>query len=177
MPIHPPKGFALISVLIFLHIFSMLALFGLSSAALALKNTHHAWLHDKNLRLAKQILTELETEATQHLPACVISSLSTTKFIAKSKTWWQLTGCQGEQEGMRYFYVLESLGPDACAVIPGTKFQADYYRITILCYPANFVGTKIMLQATLIRPKILRSHCTALAHPVKIGEQMQRQLR
>ena len=60
MRISTYDGFALMSVLFFLHIFSFMSLMSLRSASLAIKTTQHVWRHDKNMTHSHYILSEIE---------------------------------------------------------------------------------------------------------------------
>lgn len=170
------EGFALISVLLFLQIFSLLSLFSLNSAALSLKGARHAWQGDKMRLLSNQILDEIEVSVMQQLPACVTQRMPDTQLASQPRNWWLKHACHAEGEGMHYHYVIESLGQDPCAVLTNKKEIADYFRLTFVGYSSSFSGTKIILQSSIIRPKLSKVVCTDELHPVKIGEQMRRQL-
>jgi hypothetical protein len=175
MRISKYNGFALISVLFFLHLFSLMGLMSLRLALLSVKTTQRTWRQDKNIAHSNQILDELEIMLLQKLPPCQISPIPTSEFIAQSRNWWIQHACEGEHEGSRYRYVIESLGHDECAKIRYYARSADYFRLTLIVYPANG-SEKIMLQSTLIRPKVSRSQCDQAMHEVLLGEQMRRRL-
>lgn len=142
---------ALIIVLIFLQIFTVLGLLELKQAAMNIRAQEHLWVRELALFNADQALTGVERTALQGVLECHIPVTPALELIQHTKDWWQTAACSGNFAEFRYYYVMESLGGQAC-----------YYRITLHAEP------NINLQSTI-------SLCGSLERHIKIGEQMRRE--
>ncbi|TAK78791.1 MAG: hypothetical protein EPO11_00910 [Gammaproteobacteria bacterium] len=162
MSLSKSKGFTLFVVLIFLQIFSMMGLYGLTTVALIIKMNQDEWQREVNVDNARTVLYGLTTIDGLN---CFIPITSPSALAKQTMDWWQSNACSGNSAGNPYYYVVESLGKDACGVIGGQI--AAYYRVSLR------FGT-ILLQGTLAQGDEMAS-CDQ-PHHVVAGYQMWREI-
>ncbi len=165
------KGFALISVLIFLEIFAVITMFCLHSASWELKLSEARFEKNNMSQAARTILqnAELLTEN----PACQIPMTSAYRLSQQPLTWWEMHSCAGNFNLFQYYYVVESLADDPCAVL-NTGRTAHYSRITLLTLLKADHKIKMLLQSSVITAGSVMPHCETTVHAVKLGRQSSR---
>lgn len=165
-------GITLITVLIFLQIFSLFALYELTASRLALKMSHHWYQQQLLLIQSEKILATLEKTIINNPEVCQIPVTNVRELIAKPLSWWQREPvCSGNFQMIQYYYVIEALGMDPCAAISPEKKGADYFRITLFVTLKNNPAKKIM-QSTLVTHHAISQSCEGIKHSVKVGRQM-----
>lgn len=170
------QGMALITVLIFLQILTLLGLYAIRMAWLEIKQSHNAWYKHSIRNAADTILNEIENKTINVLPDCTIGPTTTAELLARPLSWWQTQTCTGNFKTFRYYYVVEVLGGDACAIIQinPNKITTNYFRITLLCLADR---SKLILQSTLALPNSDETLiCDGIQHQVSRGRQMWREL-
>lgn len=174
------NGFVLFTVLIFMQLFSLMSIYGLTTAAIALKINQHRWLRDQYSSAANQILHDLENNLLRDESICMIPVLSAAWIAKQSLVWWQQHACSGNFGEMRYYYAVEWLGKNDCGVISKIDnnqwLTANYYRITLFLLPNRFPGSKLILQSTIAKPSANIPSCPGKTYSVIIGRQMRREL-
>lgn len=174
------SGFVLMAALIFLQMLSLLGLLGLMMARLQLKSTYHRWTNVHHQRLSIKILDQIQDQVEESLSHCGVAVMPSETLAAMKKHWWMQQGCSGEKEGVSYYYVIESLGEDPCSVLLDKNRHAPvpviFYRLSLFVNFTKERDAKIILQSTIARPAVSSSSCDEVAHTVKQGLQMRRQL-
>jgi len=171
------SGFVLFTTLIFLQIFSMLSLYGMTTSRLLLKAETQRWEKIKTVNMTKILLRQIEDSLLIELPACLVSPTTSQALIKQPIAWWQQVACSGILARNQYYYVVEFLGKDACGMMNAvTRISAQYYRITLYFQPHHAWGANILLQSTLAKESDEFSSCTQQLHKVSPGEQMWREL-
>jgi hypothetical protein len=165
----------LLLVLIFLQVLSLLGLLLLQIAWIQIKQSQYLLRKETNLNLIMGALGEIESSEIS--TDCIIPVTFTAILEQYPLSWWSARAtCAGNFQGLQYYYVVENLGLDPCAVvqeIPG-KIIANYFRVTVVGINAD---VDLMLQSTLIKPlEDSVSKCDGQIHTVKMGRQMWREL-
>lgn len=169
-------GFTFIVILIFLQIFSLLSLYSLSQAALVMKQNNHSWEGHVQQLNAKKILASTEEKNLERLNQCQIPVTSSHILIHKPLFFWQSQACRS---GKGYYFVVESLGADPCAMIKIPNKQdkiAHYYRITLLTISGTLHAAKYFMQSTIATPENPILACQDKLHNVLLGWQMRRDI-
>ena len=166
-------GLALITLLIFLQIFALLSLFGMQMTGLQIKESQYVWHRHAAFIASEYGLRSAEEKLKKSLPFCMIPIKSTAELKKQPLNWWQASSCTGNFQSLQYYYVVEMLGEDPCAVLQTPQLIANYYRVTLLGKRNN---VEIFLQSTVVTPKQRTSLiCEKDNHQVTAGRQMLRQ--
>jgi len=166
------NGFVLLMVLLILQLLSAFSFYAYLQSATELKQNSYRWQRENAYQQANQIFLKVEkliNETTQ----CRISIRPASSFIKQTKAWWQINACYVTSDNLNYFYIIESLGRDDCAIISTTQV-ADYYRITLNLLIDDRM--RLLLQRTVILPTDTFNLCASKQHNVTIGSQMQREI-
>jgi Tfp pilus assembly protein PilX len=173
-------GLALLTVLIFLQAIAILGLYAVESAILSEKMSRSVWQKNIIMMAAEQALQDSELNLLSGEANCLIPLTPQGELIKKSLSWWQSgIACSGHLSVYDYYYVVEDLCLDACAVIEdGTQEKniAKYYRVTLFIVDKQGISRE-MLQSTIIRPDKTHKKCEETYHQVKAGRQMWREVR
>ncbi len=165
-------GFALLIVLAFLQIMTLIGIAALHEALLEMKQAENSWRKIMLRSQASLALANAEMALVQALPSCLvpITSLSDLMVTLKSPV-----ACVGTLQSMQYYYIVEDLGNDPCAYIQlsPTKITANYYRITVL---GVLNGIQIAMQSSWIKPIDTNLPDCTIMHEVSAGRQMLRTL-
>lgn len=175
-------GYVLLFVLILLNVMVMMSWYSLEAALSMRKMNYAAWQKEKAYYQAQALLFSLEHMIIEELPACLIPITSPHELLRREVSWWQNRACNGNLDGDSYYYVVEHLVDDACAILNkgvDEKIEsAAYYRLTLFfSLKNNFFKSKIVLQSTVIRPSAVDGVCADSQRPVLVGRQMWRELK
>lgn len=158
-------GWILLSVLLFLHLTSLLGMESVQSSLLAQKTTNAQWLQQQTLLIAENVLQRVIRHSIEEPISCLIPKIRVDALLSKSMIWWEGM-CLGNVEGVHFYYVVEALGENPCARIRDQ--HAYYYRITLLFLGAN--KRKKWLQTTMVKPDVPREHCALHSYDVVPGK-------
>jgi hypothetical protein len=166
-----PQGMALISVLLFMLIFTLLSLAAMENNLLEKKMNIASWRKMQMEATGKQALARIIRQLPKQ---CMIKPTPVDTLLAQSFTKWQQSSCIGNMRGFLYYYVIEPMGSDACAQLacgqlPGAN--ADYYRISVLIVDAQHITVKTFLQATVAVASPVRQVCHGKSRVIKGGVQ------
>jgi hypothetical protein len=170
------QGMALITVLIFMQIWTLLGICSLEMAWLMKKI--NAGVHQKNqIQFAGEtILKQAENKMNQDSSHCLVNVMSTSELLSKSLVWWQShSNCKGLLASLPYYYIAELIGEDPCGYFKSSSIAKDnpaYFRISVLIYKNN----PMILQSTIILPVTKTATCVNAYHEVYVGRQMWRHL-
>ncbi len=175
------SGFILLVALITLQILSLLGLFALQSYLWESRMLHQFWLRQEMMATATYQMQQAEKKLLYSAPSCLIPKTAAALLITKSHSWWQSVSCHGNFHQFQYYYVMESLGDDACADMeqlqPAViKSIASYFRITLFMMSSSNLLQYVILQRTVVKPHAVASLCTGQHHRVLMGEQSSREL-
>lgn len=174
------RGFILLAVLVFLHIFSLIGLLSFINVSTEIKSNVHQEQKNELMRMAKQILNSLEKQVAAGVVTCVIPLMAAAEMSKKPFSWWQFNTCHGNLLKIRYYYGIELLGNDACGLISqnhdNQNLIANFYRISLLVLPEKTNNTKIRLQSTMATSLKSRFPCQGNRHRVVLGRQMWREI-
>ncbi len=170
------KGFVLLLVLIFMQILLLLNWYAIENSVLLEKFSKNANQHDVLYYQAQAILADAGLLLMSHLPDCMISVTDSNEMILKPLSWWTAKSCSGNFQSIQYYYVVEPLATDVCALIDQiANVSAAYFRITVFLYSAKD-DSRFFLQSTWIRPNVSQESCKNLPHSVQAGRQSWREL-
>jgi hypothetical protein len=150
------RGFALITVLLFLQVFAVLSLYALQTEILKNKMTGQFWHKHLEQISAEALLVQLEHNMQSDSQPCVIPVTSAVTFIHQTLDWWESVSCSGNFNSFQYYYVIERLGADSCSDIEqedigsANKTDINALRLTLLMVNHNNVTEKVMLQTVLL---------------------------
>jgi Tfp pilus assembly protein PilX len=163
------KGMALISVLLFLLIFSLLSLTAIESNIVERKIYYANWRKQQMVTAGQQIMAQISQQVPSH---CMIKPTPVSQLLAQSFTSWQHSSCVGNMQAFLYYYVIEPLGSDACGQL--LNANADYYRITLLLVDAQHITVKTVMQNTVAQPAPVRQECKSTIRMMTGGVQTTR---
>jgi hypothetical protein len=129
---------------------------------------------DKRHLHALSFLEKAERELMDSGLSCVTPMLSANELMHQPLAWWQELGCQGEDTGISYAFLLEDLGLDPCAMVTSSGMLAHYYRIAFMILPDKITTSRLIWQSTIVKPEpAMPSHCVN-QHSVRPGRQSLR---
>lgn len=170
------RGMVLLIVLLLMQVLALLSWFATQAVIFQQKMIEQEWQHQTLLQTAKVILVQVEEDVANHVPLCLHTLIHPDKLLAKPLAWWRSSAtCAGNFQSFEYYYVVESVGNDACANLTNQSVTVDYFRITVLVKP-NKTKHKIYLQSTLIKASKIVQPCIGLQHQVTLGRQTWREL-
>lgn len=174
------NGFVLVTVLVFLQVFSLMSLYSLMYASATMKGNDHLWYGYIYRVKSNKILHRLESSAMTDMQACIIPVTPATVLALNPTAWWQLNTCSDNVDGIRYYYAVESLGGDPCGIMGKSNnnqlLTAEYYRITLCALPDKLKGAKFLLQSIIALPAVNAARCQRNLHLVKPGRQFWREI-
>lgn len=166
------QGFILLAVLVLILIFSMFGLYALTRASLSIKMQADAVEESTLKTTAQSILKGVEKKIKIDMPTCLIQTRNAALFAKYPHKWWENYACNGHFKHVHYFYVIEHLGDDNCAIL--NDVSVEYFRITLLAHLSN--KSQIILQSTIAKGKNSPGVCIGEKHHLMLGRQMQREL-
>lgn len=173
---HHCHGYILIVVLLFMQIATLLGLYALESVWIENRMSQFGLQKTEINSQLGHLMNMLEQQLQENTPICMIQAISPEELKSMTISWWQNESCAGIFQSIQYYYVVESLGEDACAHIRQSKEStADYYRLTLLGLD-NDTGNKLLLQSTFIKANKLAPLCDGVTHQVEAGQQSLRAL-
>lgn len=175
---HKQKGFIILIVLVFMQIFMLMNWYAIENILLVINFSKNDTLHDGLVENAKKLLAQAESFLITKVPSCVISFSNSSRLIVMPLSWWQAKSCSGKFQSFKYYYVVEPLSADSCAIVDQAKnMSAAYFRITLF-FDSNNDESRLFLQSTLVRPNTttLLEPCKDLQHKVQVGRQSLHEL-
>lgn len=174
------NGFVLMSVLIFMLIFSLLSVYGLTSIQISQKSNQHAWDKHVGLAVAESKLNDLERSILESKADCLRSVIPASVLLKKSNQWWQENACNSSSFQYSYFYFMEYLGQDSCVMIQsiddGQQIAASFYRISLLTIKNTAHPARILLQSTIAKQENSKTLCQEKIRLIPAGVQAHREL-
>src|SRR3990167_4674200 len=170
------RGFVLLTMLVYLQIFSLLAVQAMASMVFHQKMLHRRLVAD-NGRLS--VLSVLARIDSTHEPSCTVTVKPPAYLSTRGINWWRRHACLISAEEFDYFYVRESLGTDDCGVITNQSNQdvmPIYYRNTLLQVSKVTQPQRLLVQDTIVLPGSTPPSCSGNLKQVKPGRQMLRWL-
>ena len=165
------KGFALVTVLLFMQILALLGLYAIEQSLLALKTGELYFQRDLFSNKTEAALKIAESGAS----LCEIPVTEPEELSARPLRFWQSLSCAGNFQGFQYYYVSEYLGSDPCAEVVFKNTEADYFRITLLALSTKNKAQK-MLQTIVIKSSPRKEVCQGQYRAVTEGRQSWREL-
>jgi hypothetical protein len=166
------QGMALIAVLIFLEVFSLLGLYALQNNILQNRMLKNNWEKFQLRKIAREQLTKAGVQLDLQIPSCVVAVSS--DLPSQPFSYWQANACVGKEGIFEYYYVVEMFGNDACAVLDGSKLTVDFYRVSLLVMSSS--DGRVILQGTMVKPDGLNNKCDSVIHYVSPGWQQKVEL-
>lgn len=127
---------------------------------------------------ARTLLETIEKNANQI--NCRIPATSIYQLLAIPFSQWHHFACVKKSAHEAYFYVIEFLGNDPCALVSnlqhGEQLTADYLRITLVLQILQPTVQQIIMQSTMIQKNKPSLPCSMRLHFVKVGQQMSREI-
>lgn len=131
-------------------------------------STENQWQENIDQVLA---VARIESSVLSKELPCRVSPITISELREKSKQWWYQHACYYSLNENVYYYIVEDLGEDSCAIIanhPG--MIAHYYQITLIdklkaSKPVYFV------QSVLVKGVVHPLSCDKQLHYVTIGRQ------
>jgi hypothetical protein len=167
------QGFVLFAVLLFVQLLTLVSLYALTATRLEWRSDSVARQYDAMYRLSQSILKRIDPVAPSQ--ACLIAYTFPPKLSIAPLTWWQQNACSGIYEKKPYYYVIENLAIDDCALINGEVQRIIDYRIT-LYWPSYHQRMPAIIQQETIKVPSNGMACRNAPHPVQVGIQMIRRL-
>ena len=146
----------------------------MQATILSIKSNRHYWEMSQQRQNLSYVLTQIEQQLLIHPPSCMIPITQYSAIKIKPVVWWQQQACHYVWQNKDYYYAIELLGQDGCAVI-NKIYSATYYRINLFTISVEGYHHRWLLQSTVARPEKMLA-CQEKIHRVKIGEQMRREL-
>lgn len=165
------QGYILFIVIIFMQILTLTAMTELFVIHSQTKINRHRLEQKINLINMHDLLQRI-----YHLPLtsflCLISPIPTDFLIKKPLSWWQKEACQQQENNLNYFFVVEKIGEQPCAIYKNQLFNIEFYRITL----RSEAPYQVFLQSTLAIANHRSPRCTEKPYPVTMGQQILREI-
>ena len=126
---------------------------------------------------AEQAMILAENQLQHTIPSCLIPTTASADLVNRSLSDWQSSvSCAGNFQAFQYYYVVEYLEEDPCALIESVSpaLTAYYYRLTLIGWLGD---TKTMLQSTVVTPRNTGVLCDGEKRIVTIGRQRLREIQ
>lgn len=170
-----PCGIVYLAMLVFIQIFFMIGMACLEGISNTLKIENKKIQYKNILYALPSILKEIEHFVGQeNVISCTIPNISTVDLVKKPYTWWEVHACKRQYDQHIYFFVVENLDVDPCAII--NNHIAEYQRITLLLILNHDMNSRILEQTVITKPSNKTVDCLAVVHSVRPGRQMQREI-
>ena len=170
------RGFVLLIMLVYLQIFSLLAVQGVAALGVQKKLLYHQMLADQRRREMLRLLTQIDSTRE---PQCVVVRQAPAALITRHLSWWRRWGCRLSEGKNYYFYVRERLETDICAQFNDESNQVvapAYYRNTLLYVSGLSHFQSMLVQDTIAAPGQVPPSCNGGIKRVNPGRQMLRWL-
>ena len=157
-------GFALIIVLLFLEIFSILSLYALENIVLEKRLADQFWRKHLMVMDAQTLLETLEKQISDNT-SCLIPVSGVLELLAQTMPWWREVSCAGNFHLLQYYYVIEDLSRNTCSYIEQVeegsvkKVRAGYFRLTLYLVNPLSVKERVMLQSVVVVPVKVDEPC------------------
>ena len=126
------SGYFLIIVLVFIHLFSVIAVYELTQLKDHIQYVKKMWQVNTDSVSSAYILRVIERRFVHTHADCLITMRSSDELKQMSVNWWHKVGCHILMGDTQYFYVVEKLQHDPCAKIGSDVQGLVYYRISML---------------------------------------------
>ena len=169
------RGFVMVTVLVFLQLFSIASATVLTFIHSMHKNGEQYWRYGEWQAKIDVVFTEMIDEIMSGHAAIHHDVFSSSRLIKLPYEWWQ------QQANMKndLYYFIEGLGKDSCGVIennPTQEYVPDYYRITVAVFPHGSAGEKWLWQETVASLARKTEPCQSKTHFVQYGIQTVRMI-
>lgn len=165
------RGYILLMMLVFLQLCAWISLNAMQQTVSALKLMREQTNRIAVAQRSHNLLQQLAVEQSFLNTSCRIPVLMPMKLVKNSLPWWQENACSGSSDHLQYYYVIEFLGEDECALLTETT-HANYYRMTLLM----LTDTRPMYQVTFSAASDQVKSCMKQAYSVKLGIQAFREI-
>lgn len=170
-------GLVLVSVLLFLLMFSVLAITALNMATLQFRMTQNLIAGDRLFYAAETGLRQASRQLMSgHPSVCLLTTQPLANYYAQQNAAWWLAAqtCHVSSGDIKASYVIEELTHVACNKIESAiKAGVNYYRITAWAISAAS-QTPTILQSTLAVTNPLKQDNVAICdkvHTLSAGQQ------
>ncbi len=168
-------GFILFTAVLFMQIFALTAIAQLLLTKMNLKISNDNWQQRQNFDYSYHLLNYIENYLQNH-NNCFIPHISPINLFKKNSAWWQQYACHGTLSTTSYYFAVEFLGDNPCALLKNSQQTANFYRLTLLTTNSKFPSGKILISSIFIKPSMSKEECTESVYQVNIGRQSWRQL-
>jgi len=173
-------GYVLISVLVFIQVFSIISMFALVYVFDSIKRNNHQWIGYVYRLKGHEILRQLETKIESDQAICLLPTIPAPLLAHKPISWWKLHTCSDNVSQIRYYYAIEFLGNDPCGEmgknVMNQPLMARFYRITLYLPPDTLQGAKYIIQSSVALPAVQTSVCKGKLHTINPGRQAWREI-
>lgn len=168
------RGFVLLVMLVYLQIFSLLAMNAMAVVAMQKKQLYQGYDLIKDRLSTQELLLGLQH---QQVDGCQINMHTPDELDRADLNWWRRAACHGVKDGREYFYLREDLGVDACAMVEYEDKQlvaVRYYRDTLLYLSKLSYYQSVVGQSTFVVPEQTSLECKEAIKRLHPGRQMLR---
>lgn len=169
------SGFVLINLLVLMQIIVIIVMACFSRTMLMVKSINDGSQQQALQYDVFQALLRLETHSNL---SCHIPVVPWSTITKNSLQWWQANGCHYQKKHIHHYYVIESLGVDACAIVRidgQAKWVAEYNRVTVYSVADAGQYHPVRLQASYVKPVLSTTQCERQTHRVNTGRQSLRE--
>lgn len=162
------QGFLLVVLIIFLHLFTILALCASKIALYSLRRNYAYWDRHQLEYIAEKKLTLIENDLDQ-IEACLIPQSLNSSLLNNLTN----ARCKNKDKDIQFCYVTELLADDPCDKLQNSNLSVKYYRISLLTQKKNM---KMVIQSTVTIPYSNSTKCLKIVRTVSRGRQSYREL-
>lgn len=148
------QGMALITILIFLEIFTVLGLSIMQENLIESRTAYRYFQKYLLMNQAEEVLESVKNSFDSSVSTCVISSALSEKLFNSSLKFWRENACSGENDQLKYYYIFESLEDQVSENNQQSKMRA--FRVILLAISKVDENMKIYLTLSL------RAHNTVI---------------
>jgi hypothetical protein len=128
------KGYFLVLILIFMHIFSIAAIYELSELKDQFIQWRMKWQIGNDNIQSEHVLLQLERELAEKKFSCLVPNMASYELKYRELKWWMKNGCQITVNDVTFFYIIESVKHNRCAEeIKNQQIRRGftYYRVSV----------------------------------------------
>lgn len=178
LPHKTAGGFVLPFILMMIQVIMLYGLSGVLLNQVLIKEKSDVMITRRDDQVMASILASIEqTIELDHL-SCQMPLRSWRESKRYPIGWWRENGCEIVNKNKLYYFFVEVMGDDPCALINGkdVNIVASYYRVSIAALSDLLNGFAPLVQATLVLPVKRLKACDLYLHSVDAGQQMIRRL-
>ena len=128
----------------------------------------------ERIQIAASKFLEETIRSSPHFQQCLIKVTDQSWLVHQRKTWWQTHACVKKIKDQEYYYVVESLEKNVCALDDREKsLVVNYYRVTLNIFHDDDSRSSLTLQHVYAMPASQIKECLSQKLHISPGLQAE----